>query len=434
MDPWLLTILFFGTLIILLVLGLPVAFALSGLAIIFSLVIYGPDSLYTVVFEAYGAGTSFVLTAVPLFVFMASMLEKSDLARDLYNMMYQWLNNIPGGLASGTIVICAIFAAMAGISGVATITMGLIAMPSMLQKNYDKKMVTGTIMAGGALGILIPPSVIAILYGSITGTSVGKLFIGCMIPGILLTVLFILYLTVRCFLNPKLAPPAREAFPLKVKLASLKALIAPLLLVFAVLGSLYSGMCTPTESAGIGAVGSIICAAIYKKLNYKNIKDSISSTLVITSMAIWIVFGAACFKGVYVSSGASDVMLSMVADLNLPPLAVIALMMGIYFILGMIMDPVGMVMLTIPVFLPIVESLGYDPLWFGVLFIINSEMAYITPPFGFNLFYMKAIAPPNITMTDIYRSITPFVAIQAICLALVMFLPQLILWLPNNMK
>ena len=433
MEPWLITLIFFGSLILLLVLGLPVAFTLSGLAIVFSYLIFGPQSLFTIVLEAYGAGASFVLTAVPLFVLMANMLEKSGLANGLYTMMYRWLNNIPGGLASGTIVICAIFAAMAGISGVAAITMGVIAMPSMLEKNYDKKLVTGTIMAGGALGILIPPSVIAILYGSISGTSVGKLFVGCMIPGILLSVFFILYITIRCLFQPGLAPPAKEKFSWRDKFLALRALIAPLLLVIAVLGSLYSGMCTPTESAGIGAIGSLICAAVYGKLTWQNLRQALLRTLIISSMAIWIVFGASCFKGIYVSTGASELILDLVSNISVPPLAMIGFMMLVYFILGMVMDPVGMVMLTIPVFLPIVEALGYDPVWFGVLFVINSEMAYITPPFGFNLFYMKAIAPPSITMGDVYRSITPFVAIQAACLILVMFAPQIILWLPNKM-
>ncbi len=433
MEPWLITLIFFGSLILLLVLGLPVAFTLSGLAIIFSYFLFGSQSLFTIVLEAYGAGTSFVLTAVPLFVLMANMLEKSGLAAGLYTMMYRWLNNIPGGLASGTIVICAIFAAMAGISGVAAITMGVIAMPSMLERNYDKKLVTGTIMAGGALGILIPPSVIAILYGSISGTSVGKLFLGCMIPGILLTLFFILYITIKCFFNPGLAPPARDRFSWRDKFLALRALIAPLLLVITVLGSLYTGMCTPTESAGIGAVGSLICAAVYGKLTWKNLRQALLSTLLISSMAIWIVFGAACFKGIYAATGASELILDLVSSINVPPLAMIGFMMLVYFILGMVMDPVGMVMLTIPVFLPIVEALGYDPVWFGVLFIINSEMAYITPPFGFNLFYMKAIAPPSITMGDVYRSITPFVVIQGVCLALAMLVPQIILWLPNKM-
>jgi tripartite ATP-independent transporter DctM subunit len=433
MEPWVVTLIFFASLILLLILGLPVAFTLSGLAIVFSYFIFGPQSLFTIALEAYGVGTDFVLTAVPLFVLMANILERSGLAEDLYNTMYQWLNNIPGGLASGTIVICAIFAAMAGISGVATITMGLIALPSMLERQYEKKLVVGTIMAGGALGILIPPSVIAILYGSITGTSVGKLFIGSIIPGIILSVFFILYITLRCAMNPKLAPPARDKFSWRSKLLSLKALAAPLLLVIAVLGTLYGGVCTPTESAGIGAVGSLICAAAYRKLTWKDLQRALTNTLLVSSMALWIVFGASCFKGIYVSTGASGLMLELVSRINIAPLSMIGVMMAVYFILGALMDPVGMLMLTIPIFLPIVESLGFDPVWFGVLFIVNSEMAYLTPPFGFNLFYMKSITPPSISMTDIYMSVPPFVLVQTLCLVVVIVFPQLILWLPSKM-
>lgn len=427
------TLIFFASMILLLVLGLPVAFTLSGLAVVFTYFMFGAQSLFTVALEAYGAGSDFVLTAVPLFVLMANVLERSGLAEDLYNTMYQWLNNIPGGLASGTIAICAIFAAMAGISGVATVTMGLIALPSMLDRRYEKKLVVGTIMAGGALGILIPPSVIAVLYGSITGNSVGKLFIGGMIPGIILAVFFILYVTLRCLINPKLAPPAGDKFGWRSKLFALKALAAPFLLVIFVLGTLYGGVCTPTESAGIGAVGSLICAAAYRRLTWKNLQQALTNTLLVSSMAIWIVFGASCFKGIYVSTGASGLILELVSEINIAPLGMIGLMMGIYIILGCLMDPVGMLMLTIPVFLPIVESLGFDPIWFGVLFVVNSEMAYLTPPFGFNLFYMKAIVPPSVSMGDIYRSVTPFVLVQAMCLVTIMFFPQLILWLPSKM-
>lgn len=435
MDLWTITIIIFATLLLLLALGLPVAFSLAGLAIIYTYYLFGPKALPTICYEAYGAGANFVLIAVPLFVLMANILERTRLANDLYHMMYIWLSNIPGGLAAGTIVVCAIFAAMSGISGVATITMGLIALPSMLERNYDKKLVLGSIMAGGALGILIPPSIIAILYGSITGTSIGMLFIGGVMPGILLTFFFVIYIIVRCSFQPRLAPSVKEEkFTWRERLRSVKALIGPVILISAVLGSLYSGMCTPTESASIGAVGSIICAAIYRKLTWETLKKATIRTLIISSMAIWIVFGAACFKGIYISTGASALMLSLVSGIGIPPLSIIGIMMLIYLILGMFMDPVGQIMLTMPVFAPIVEALGYDPVWFGILFIINSEMDYLTPPFGFNLFYMRSIVPPSITMVDIYTSVTPFVIIQGICLVLVMFFPQLALWLPSMMK
>jgi tripartite ATP-independent transporter DctM subunit len=436
MDLWLLTALFFVTLIILISLGLPIAFSLAGVAILYSFFLWGPKSLLLIPSAVHSDGSNFLLAAVPLFVFMGNVLEVSGLADDLYEIMYRWFQRIPGGLASGTVLICTIFAAMAGISGVATVTMGLIAIPSMLKRGYHKDLAVGTVSAGGALGILIPPSVIAILYGSITGASVGKLFMGGMIPGLLLAAIFILYITVRCLIQPHLAPPPHEGerFNWREKLISLRGLGLPLALIALVLGVIYTGVCTPTEASGIGAAGSLICCALKRRLTLGNLKQATWRTLNVTCMAIWIVIGAKTFTSVYIACGASHFMVSLVQGLDIPPLGIIAIMEFIYIILGMLMDPAGMVMITAPVFLPIVTSLGFDPVWFGVLFIINSEMAYITPPFGFNLFYMKAIVPPEITMTDIYRSVIPFVFCQLLCLVVVMFYPQVGMWLPSTMK
>ena len=433
MEPWLSTVVIFASLIAALVLGLPIAFALSGLGIILMMILQGPQSLMIVSSFLFDQGSSFILVAVPLFVIMANFLEVSDIADDLYNAMYKWTAAIPGGLASGTVIICAIFAAMAGISGVATMTMGLIAIPSMLKRNYDKRLVVGTVCAGGALGILIPPSVIAVLYGSITGSSVGQLFMGGMMPGILLALIFIGYISARCFIQPHLGPPTGEVYSWKEKLVSLKAVILPLLLIALVLATIYFGVCTPTEAAGFGAFGSMICLIIYRKFNWPNIKIAVLRSFNITVMCIWIVFGAHCFTAVYTMAGASSFMLSLVDNLAIPPIGFILIMQLIWFVLGMLLDPIGMLMVTIPVFLPIVQALGFDPIWFGVLFIVNCEMAYITPPFGFNLFYMKAIVPKEVTMTDVYISIVPFVACQALCLVLVMLFPQIALWLPSMM-
>jgi len=433
MEPWLLTLVLFGALVILIILGLPIAFTLAGLGIFFTLLLWGPSGLFMITSKAYSTGVNFVLVAVPLFIFMANMLECSGLASDLYNMIYRWLQGIPGGLASGTVVICAIFAAMCGISGAATVTMGLIAIPAMLSRMYDKRLVTGTISAGGALGILIPPSIIAIIYGSLTGASIGMLFMGGLIPGIILAMIFILYISIRALLQPELAPKGQEKFTLAEKMSSLIHVIGPIFLILLVLGTIYFGVCTPTEAAAIGAFGALIIAAIHGKLTWENLKAASLRSLNVSCMCLWIVFGASCFSAVYTIGGASEFMLSLVEGLPLPPLAMIMIMQLIYIILGMFMDPAGMVTITAPVFVPIVMKLGFDPVWFGVLFIINSEMAYITPPFGFNLFYMKAIVPPEITMVDIYRSVVPFTLLQFLCLVLVMFVPEIAMWLPNTM-
>lgn len=435
MEVGLLTVLIFGMLIVLLVLGLPIAFTLSGIAILFILILWGPSGLLMIASSAYGQSGSFVLVAAPLFIFMAVVLEGSGMAEDLYDMMHKWLGAVPGGLASGTVVICAIFAAMAGISGVATVTMGLIAMPAMLSRGYDRKMVVGGIACGGALGIIIPPSIIAVLYGSITGTSVGKLFMGSMVPGILIAVVMIIYITIRCIINPAMGPivPKEERPSWKEKMISLKGVILPLALILVVLGTIYSGIGTPTEASGIGALGALVCAAVNRKLNWKNLKLASVRALNVTVMAIWIVIGANAFAAIYTAGGASDLMLSIVNSLNIPPLAIIGLMMFVFFILGMFMDPMGMLMICAPVFLPVIEALGYDPTWFGVLFILNSGMAYITPPFGFNLFYMRAIVPADMKMEEIYLSVVPYVGCQALVLILVLFFPQIAMWLPGRM-
>lgn len=436
MDPSLLTILLFGSLVVLLLLGLPIAFTLGGLAILFTLWLWGPAGLLMITSHAYGVGMDFILVSVPLFVLMAVVLEGSGIAEELFETMYRWLGGLPGGLLTGTVIICAIFAAMSGISGVATVTMGLIALPAMLKRGYDRKMAIGGIMCGGALGIIIPPSVIAILYGSITGTSVGKLFIGGLVPGLIIALVMIVYTTIRCIINPEKGPPVplEERANWREKFISLKNIILPFLLIILVLGVIYSGICTPTEASGIGAWGALISSLIHGRLTWRKLKLAVLRTLSVTCMAMWIVIGAKCFSSIYTAGGASDLILSLVKDMQVPPLLMIGIMQFIFFILGMFIDPVGMCMICSPVFLPIVTTLGFDPIWFGILFILNCGMAYITPPFGFNLFYMRAIVPEDCSMGEVYNSVWPWVICQAVVLILVMIFPEIGMWLPNRMK
>lgn len=435
MEPWLVTALIFGSLIVLLALGLPIAFVLGGVAIAFILLLQGPAGLYVVYSMAFSEGSSYILVAAPLFVLMANTLEVSGIADDLYTLMERWFARLPGGLATGTVVICAIFAAMSGISAVATITMGVIAIPAMLKRGYDRKLAIGTVAAGGALGILIPPSLIAIIYGQLTEASVGKLFMAGLFPGILLTVFYIIYITTRSFLQPALARPIpkEERANWRQKFAALRALVLPFALILLVLGSIYTGICTPTEAAGVGAFGSIICIIIYRRLNWKNAKEIMSRTLKLTCMVLWIVIGASAFTSIYIREGASEFVTTLIVGWQLHPMLVIGIMMVIYLILGCFIDPAGMCMITIPVFAPIVQALGFDLVWFGILFIMNCEMAYLTPPFGFNLFYLRAILPRSVPMSEIYRSVVPWVIIQAVGLVVVMFVPQIALWLPNMM-
>lgn len=433
MEIWLVTILLFGFLLLGLVLGLPLAFTFGGVAIVFTTLLWGPKSLAIIPLTAYENVTNYILLAVPLFVFMANILEHSGIAEELYDMMYKWMGRISGGLAIGTVIICAIFAAMAGISGVATITMGLIALPSMLKRGYSKFMAVGCISAGGTLGILIPPSVIMILYAFLTEESVGKLFIAGVFPGIILTILFIAYIALRCFVRPELGPSIDERASLKEKIISMKAVILPILLIVLVLGVIYTGICTPTEASAVGAFGALFCAFIHGKLTWQVFTSSLQRTLLLTAMVMWILIGATCFTQLYTALGAPDMLNDLISGLRVSNWALLSLMMIVFIVLGMFMDPAGIIMICTPVFIPIIRMFGFDTIWFGILFTICMEMGYVTPPFGFNLFYMRAIVPREVSMADIYRSIVPFVALEILGLIIVIIFPELATWLPAQM-
>jgi len=366
---------------------------------------------------------------------MAHVLQHSGMADELYGAVHQWLGGLKGGLAMGTVIICTLFAAMSGISGAATVAMGLIALPAMLKRNYDKRIAVGCIAAGGVLGILIPPSVIMILYAMISRESVGGMFFGGVIPGLVLSGLFIIYIGIRSTLQPHLGPPVplEERVSLKQRLISLKSVVLPILLVILVLGSIYTGAATPTEAAGVGAIGAFICAIIYRRLNWRVLVNITRGTFKITGMVMWIVAAAAAFTGLYISLGAQALIIEVVTGLQVSPWAILIGIQVILFLFGMFMDDFAIVMLCAPIFVPIVRTLGFDTLWFGILFIVNMQMAFLTPPFGYNLFYLRGVAPKGVTMGDIYRSIIPFVGLQALGLALVMIFPKLALWLPNLM-
>ena len=433
MDALGLTIIVFGLLVCLLCLGVPIAFALSGIATIGIFVLWGPKGLYLMFNTAYGESTNFLLLAIPLFIFMANMLKFSGMGDQLYEVVYRWMGRIPGGLAIGTVIICALFAAMAGISSVATISMGLIALPSMMKRNYDKNLAIGSIAAGGALGILIPPSIIMILYGAVAEVSIGKLFIGGIIPGLLLCLIFIVYIFFRTLINKDLAPPVQERYSFREKLIVLRGVLLPILLVFLVLGVIYGGVCTPTEASAVGAFGAIVCAFIYGKLTWENLKTALWDTMKLNAMVFWIIIGALAFSHFLAYADIQDLIQETILSLKVSPWLILISMQMVFFVLGMFLDPAGIIMLTTPIFVPIVTALGFDPLWFGILFVINMEMAYVTPPFGFNLFILKGVVPPSISMTDIYRSVLPFVVLQAICLVLVMIFPEIAMWLPSKM-
>lgn len=433
MSVELITLLLFGSLILLLITGVPLAFCLGGVAIIFVILFWSPQALSMISNVTYGVMDNFILTAIPLFIFMGMVLQRSGIAEDAYAMMYKWIGGLRGGLAVATVGVCTVFAACTGISGAATVAMGVIALPAMLRRDYDKSIAVGCISAGGALGILIPPSVLMIVYGVFAGESIGKLFAGGIFPGLILAALFICYILVRSYLQPNLCPaiPSEERPSWGERFASLRVVILPMLLILAVLGTIFKGICTPTEAAAIGSAGSIICAAIRRKFTWMVLKESCYEGLRLSCMVVWIIIGGSCFASLYTAIGAVEFIKEVVAALPVSRYVVLAGMQVTLFILGMLMDPGGIIMITTPIFVPVIKMIGFDPVWFGVLFIVNMEMAYLTPPFGFNLFYMKSIVPPSISMADIYKSIVPFVALQAIGLILLILFPEIALWLPK---
>ncbi|RJQ65312.1 MAG: TRAP transporter large permease subunit [Desulfobacteraceae bacterium] len=434
MSIELLTLLFFLSLFLFLFLGLPLSFVLGGVSIIFLYMTWGTAGFYMVAAQTWGAMEKFTLVAIPLFIFMAMILERSGTANDLYDMMYLWFGRVRGGLVIGTLVICTIFSAMCGISGAAVVSMGAIALPSMLERGYDKNLAVGCINSGGGWGILIPPSVIMILYSLITGESVGRMFAGGVLPGLLLLGVVSSYVLIRCILQPHLGPalPPEQRGDWPRKFKALKAIILPVGIVFGVLGSIIYGVTTPTEAAAVGLLGSLISAAVYKKLTWALVWEASVRTFRLTGMIMWILFGAYAFTAAYHSMGGTQLIEHVMQYVPGGRWGTIVFIQLLLLLLGMVLDPAGIMMITIPVFLPIIKAHGFDPLWFGILFIMNMNIGYMTPPFGFNLFYLKAIVPPSITMGDIYRSVIPFTIMESIGMLLVMFFPAIATWLPNK--
>ena len=433
MSPELATLIMFGGLIVVLMMGIPLAWCLGGVAAVFSFALWGAEGLRVAVYQTWGCIWNIVLVAIPLFMCMGILMERSGIAEALFETMHRWSGQLRGGIAMGVVVICMIFAAMTGVSAAATLTMGVVALPAMLKRGYNKSIALGSIVGPGTLGILIPPSIISILLAIVGDVSVGKLFMAGMGPGILLAGLFIAYIGIRAWLNPKLCPPHREKFTLKEKVISTRAVILPLLIVLAVLGSLFTGIATPTEAGALGVAAVLIAVAIHRRFSWKVIKESTMETFRITGLTMWIFFGAMLFAAVYARAGGLIFMTNIIMGLGMNRWLILILMMGLAFFLGMFVDPFAIIFILAPICFPIVKELGFDPIWFGILFVINMQMGYVTPPFGYQLFYLKSVAPPGITTGDIYKSVFPFLGVLIIGMAIIMLFPQIALWLPEQM-
>ena len=433
MSIELVTVIMFGGLMACLLLGIPLAWSLGGVSVIVCLLLWGPGGLMLIVYNTFGCMWSIVLVAIPLFMSMGILLERAGIAEALFETIHRWSGPLRGGIAMGVVVICAAFAAMTGVSAAATLTMGVIALPAMLRRGYDKSIALGSIAGPGTLGILIPPSIISILLALVGNMSVGKLFMAGIGPGILLAALFIAYIGIRGWINPKLCPRHPEKFTMKEKLISLKMVILPLLIILSVLGSIFFGIATPTEAGSLGVAAVLMAVAIHRRFSWKLIKGVTVETFRITGLTMWIFYGAMCFSAVYARAGGAVFMRDLILGLGMGPWFIIITMMGISFFLGMFVDPFAIIFILAPICFPIVKDLGFDPIWFGILFVINMQMGYVTPPFGYQLFYLKSVAPEGITTGDIYKSVFPFIGVLIIGMALLMIFPQIALWLPNLM-
>ncbi len=428
-----LTLIMFGSLLALLMAGLPLAFVTGGLAIVFLFILGDGDTLNIVPSRIFPLMTDYQLSAIPLFIFMAAMLERAGIIKDMFDVIYKLLGGLKGGLATATIIASTILAAMVGVIGAAVVTMGIIALPAMLERKYDPRIAMGSIMAGGTLGILIPPSILAIIYAVVAEQSVGELFIGAVFPGLMLSGMYVAYVTIRCYINPELGPPipVEERINFRQKMALLRKMGAPIILIMVVFAALFSGAATPVEAAGIGTFGSFVVAALHGQLDWRTIREASITTLKASSMVIWIMFGATIFVGLYVLEGGQQFVTSALDATGLGKWGILILMMLILIVLGMFLDWVGILLLAVPIFVPIVKSLGFDPLWFGVLYLVNMQMSFLSPPFGYALFYLRGVAPPEIPMSEIFKAALPFLGIQLLALIICMIFPEIILWLPR---
>nr|WP_297397814.1 TRAP transporter large permease subunit [uncultured Marinobacter sp.] len=441
-----LTYLMFGSLMVALMMGLPLAFVTGGLGVAFIYLVGDAMMLNLIPGRIFPMMANSDLAAIPLFIFMAAMLERAGLIEEMFNVVYKWMGGVGGGLAIATVIASTILAAMVGVIGAAVVTMGIIALPAMLKRGYDHKIALGSIMAGGTLGILIPPSILAILYAVVAQQSVGELYLGSVVPGVLLSSLYVFYVWMRARINPELGPPIpeEERIGLKDKLLLLKDLIAPLILVFLVLGLLFGGIATPVEAAGIGSFGAILVAMKHKVFSIATLRDASVTTAKATAMVLWIMFGASVFVGFYILQGGQDFITETILGTGLSAYGILFLLMVLLVVLGMFLDWVGILLLAVPIFIPIVEALEFPGLfglpgvsgedavlWFGVLYLVNMQMSFLSPPFGYALFYIRGVCPPDITMGTIFKSALVFLAIQAFALFLCVLFPAMTTWLPN---
>jgi tripartite ATP-independent transporter DctM subunit len=436
-----LTILMFVTLMASIAMGHPLAVTLAAVATLFGLIDNGFNfSALIGLFanNAWGIFLNYTLVAIPLFIFMAQVLDRSKVSEGLFDALYTVLGGLRGGLGLAVIVVSTVFAATTGIVGASVVAMGLMAGPALLKRGYDKSLSAGIICSSGTLGILIPPSIMLVVYGGLTGqkeTSVGNLFAAAILPGLLLSGMYLLYVAVRCYMNPKLGPPIPAAertatFAEKFSM-TMRNFVPPFGLILTVMGTILAGIATPTEAAALGCVGALILALVGRKLNWNVITQACISTARTTAMIMALFVGGKFFSVVFLSMGGGDVVADVLLGMDVNRFFVFAIMMAVVFFMGMFIDWAAILLVVVPIFTPIAMDLDFNPLWFAMMICINLQTSFLTPPFGYSLFYFKGVAPPEYSMGDVYRGILPFVMIQIIALTTLIFFPQIITYLPD---
>ena len=431
MIPWI--ILMFVILIFLLLMGYPVAFSLGAIAFAFGTIFLGFDFFDLLPLNIWGVMTNFSLLAVPLFIFMGVILDKSGLAEDLLETMGLLFGRIPGGLALSVVIVGALLAATTGVVGATVVTMGIIALPTMIKHCYSPQLASGTIAASGTLGQIIPPSIILILLGDVMGVPVGRLFMGAVLPGLLLVLLFCIYVGSVAWFRPETAPAMKKTGNERLFVRVIFTLLPPLALVIAVLGSIFFGIASPTESAAVGALGAMILAKMHDKLTLQNLTDATRLTTRLTSMVFLILLGATAFGLVFRGMGGDSAVLDLMTGLPGGKWGFLIISMLLIFLLGFFLDFLQICFIVVPILTPIATFLDVNPLWFAVLIALNLQTSFLTPPFGFSLFYLKAVAPPEIRIEHIYRGILPFVCLQISGIVLLILFPEVVLWLPDLM-
>jgi tripartite ATP-independent transporter DctM subunit len=423
----------FILLLILLFLGVPIAFALMTAGALYAFLLWGYDSMALVTSGAWGIMNNYTLIAIPLFIVMSVLLEKSNIISELFDAVYKWSSGLRGGIAITVVVVGAIIGSISGVVAAGVIGLGLIALPQMMRYKYNENLSLGVIMGGGTLGQIIPPNLNMVLYGAITGVSVSSLFAGGMGAGILLILLFMAYVFILAYVKsdaaPSLAKEERVSFSEKIK--SIRTLILPMLLIIAVLGSIFTGIATPTESASVGVVGTVLIGVFSKRLNWQKIKESIIEASKMTGMVAWILMGAATFSTVFSGAGGNQMVSELAANAPGGQWGILISAIVFIILLGMFLETMAVIMLAAPIITPVVVEAGFDPLWWAVLFMVILQMAFLTPPFGFAIFYLKSAVGDKVSIGKIYRATLPFLTLQLIAIILIILFPILATWLPE---